>query len=237
MSPSISKRAVAVALAASVAFSGAQTVAPNDIAPVAVAQEVTSATSFVENADGSVTITDADGNEILVVSKEEYDKLVQRVDELEKQEDVFVTEGVRNDDNSITLTLNNGDEITIPPAAKIGLEKCLNAPGGALLALTPIIGLLTAGLAQFNLDAINNALIDAQKRAGIYNEQAAKFVADNRGPLGALVGTLLGSIFLFIPGLCGESSVADAIGESIEKSKTRNTEAEEAARQAAAQNN
>ncbi len=172
---------------------------------------------YKDNGDGTVTLIDPTGKETIVVTKEEYDKLVKRVEELEKKQDVYVIDGVRNDDNSITLTLNNGQTITIPAANKAGLEKCLNAPGGALLALLPVLGLLTAGLSQLNVDAINKSIIDWQKGAGIYNEEAAKFVAQNRGPLGALLGALIGSIILFVPGLCGDVSLAGALKESYGK--------------------
>ena len=172
---------------------------------------------YKDNGDGTVTLIDPTGKETIVVTKEEYDKLVKRVEELEKKQDVYVIDGVRNDDNSITLTLNNGQTITIPAAKKAGLEKCLNAPGGALLALLPVLGLLTAGLSQLNVDAINKSIIDWQKGAGIYNEEAAKFVAQNRGPLGALLGALIGSIILFVPGLCGDVSLAGALKESFGK--------------------
>ena len=172
---------------------------------------------YKDNGDGTVTLIDPTGKETVVVTKEEYDKLVKRVEELEGKQDVYVIDGVRNDDNSITLTLNNGQTITIPAAKKAGLEKCLNAPGGALLALLPVLGLLTAGLSQLNVDAINKSIIDWQKGAGIYNEEAAKFVAQNRGPLGALLGALIGSIILFVPGLCGDVSLAGALKESFGK--------------------
>ena len=198
-----------------------------DVGPVSFLVDQSS--KYQQNPDGSVTITDPSGNEVIVVSWDEYQKLVARVAELEGKQDVYVVEGVRNADNSITLTLNNGDKIVIPAANKAGLERCLNAPGGALLALLPVLGLLTAGLSQLNVEAINKSITDWQKQAGVYNEDAANFVAQNRGPLGALLGTLIGSIILFVPGLCGDVSLAGALKEAYGEGSSKQTEDEPSA--------
>ena len=189
---------------------------------------VDQSSKYQQNPDGSVTITDPSGNEVIVVSWDEYQKLVARVAELEGKQDVYVVEGVRNADNSITLTLNNGDKIVIPAANKAGLERCLNAPGGTLLALLPVLGVATAGLSQINVEAINKSITDWQKQAGIYNEEAAKFVAQNRGALGALLGSLVASLILFVPGLCGDVSLAGALKEAYGEGSSKKTAPEDA---------
>lgn len=194
------------------------------VAPDSFTFKIDQSTTVDKNDDGTYTITDPQGNKIIAVTKEEFDKVNEelkkvndRLTALENKQDVYVVDGRRNPDNSITLIRNDGGEIHIPAANKLGLERCLAQPGGGLLALIPILGLLTAGVTQLNVDAINESMINAQKQAGVYNKDVANFVYNNRGPLGALVGTLLGSLVLFIPGTCGELSLAQAIGESLKR--------------------
>ena len=181
---------------------------------------------FKDNGDGTVTLIDPEDNEVIVVTKEEYDKLADRVNKLEDKQDIHLVAGERNEDNSITLTLNNGQKITIPAARKAGLEKCLNAPGGTLLALLPVLGIAAAGLSQVNVEAINKTITDWQKGAGIYNEQAARFVAQNRGALGALLGSLVASLILFVPGLCGDVSLAGALKEAFGEGSSKKAQPE-----------
>lgn len=181
---------------------------------------------FKDNGDGTVTLIDPEDNEVIVVTKEEYDKLADRVKKLEDKQDIHLVAGERNEDNSITLTLNNGQKITIPAARKAGLEKCLNAPGGTLLALLPVLGIAAAGLSQINVEAINKTITDWQKGAGIYNEQAARFVAQNRGALGALLGSLVASLVLFVPGLCGDVSLAGALKEAFGEGSSKKAQPE-----------
>ena len=181
---------------------------------------------FTDNGDGTVTLIDPEDNEVIVVTKEEYDKLADRVKKLEEKKDIHLVAGERNEDNSITLTLNNGQKITIPAARKAGLEKCLNAPGGTLLALLPVLGIAAAGLSQVNVEAINKTITDWQKGAGIYNEQAARFVAQNRGALGALLGSLVASLILFVPGLCGDVSLAGALKEAFGEGSSKKAQPE-----------
>lgn len=178
--------------------------------------QVDQTSQYVTNPDGSVTITDPTGKEIVVVSWEEYLKLQQCVKELEGRTDVHVIDARRNADNSITLILNDPDktEITIPAASKKGLERCMSGTGGVILALLPVLGLLGAGLSQVKLPGIGEQMEQIQRQAGIYNEDLARFVADNGPAIGTTIGALAAALLLFVPGTCGDMSLAGAIGEA-----------------------
>lgn len=183
--------------------------------------KVDQSTNAVKNPDGTFTITDPLGNSIIVVSqdelgrvREELGRVEDRVTKLEGYEDVYVVKGVRNGDNSITLTLNNGDVITIPAASKKGLERCMSGTGGVILALLPVLGLLGAGLSQVKLPGIGEQMEQIQRQAGIYNEDLARFVADNGPAIGTTIGALAAALLFFVPGTCGDMSLAGAIGEA-----------------------
>lgn len=200
------------AAAATVPF----TVSYPGIAPDRVTFQVDQSSQYVQNPDGSVTITGPQGNPITAVSWEEYLKLQQRVKELEGRTDVHVIDARRNADNSITLILNDPDktEITIPAASKKGLERCMSGTGGVILALLPVLGLLGAGLSQVKLPGIGEQMERIQRQAGIYNEDLARFVADNGPAIGTTIGALAAALLLFVPGTCGDMSLAGAIGEA-----------------------
>lgn len=170
------------------------------------------------NEDGTFTITDPVGNSIVVVSKEEHDALVREIERVEKKFDnkldIHVVDGQRNADNSITLTLNNGEKVWIPAASKKGLERCMSGTGGVILALLPVLGLLGAGLSQVKLPGIGEQMEQIQRQAGIYNEDLARFVADNGPAIGTTIGALAAALLLFVPGTCGDMSLAGAIGEA-----------------------
>lgn len=183
--------------------------------------QVDQTSQYVTNPDGSVTITDPTGKEIVVVSWDEFKKVEERVKALEGKQDVYVVKGQRNDDNSITLTLNNGEKVWIPAASKKGLERCMSGTGGVILALLPVLGLLGAGLSQVKLPGIGEQMEQIQRQAGIYNEDLARFVADNGPAIGTTIGALAAALLLFVPGTCGDMSLAGAIGEASSGSSAK----------------
>lgn len=203
--------------------------------------EVERTTQFIDNGDGTITIIDPEGNEMIVVSKDEADRLQKEIDktnealgeandeieDLKNRPDRHIVKAQRNEDNSITLWRWDGTKINvdgstediltpleIPAASKKGLERCLAEPGAIVLGLLPVLGLVGAALSQVQIAGLDDQVANWQKQAGLYNDDLARFVTDNRDALGSLLGALAAALILFVPGTCGELSLAGAIGEA-----------------------
>lgn len=123
--------------------------------------------------------------------------------------------GERYADNTIGIGKNNDDIITVPPANKTGIEKCATGIGGAALAFLPVMLLASTAVSQVYIPGISEQMANAQKQLGAFNPELAGFVSRNVGPIAAVLASagLLG--VMAIPGLCGEDSMFDAIGESL----------------------
>lgn len=175
-------------------------------------------TRFVDNGNGTFTLISPTGEEMVVLSASERDRLQGEIDALKDRPDRHIVNAVRNPDNSITITRSDGTNETfswvIEPASKKGLERCMSGTGGVILALLPVLGLLGAGLSQVKLPGIGEQMEQIQRQAGIYNEDLARFVADNGPAIGTTIGALAAALLLFVPGTCGDMSLAGAIGEA-----------------------
>lgn len=175
---------------------------------------------------------DEQGTQITAVEKragalekraDAFDKRIDSIDgeikaiktELERLDGNDIVTATRNPDNSITLTKKNGETLDVAGIEKYGLEKCFAQPGGFALALLPIIAIAAPIVTQSALPNLDKQIIAMQEQAGMYNPEIAKFIGDNRAALAAGVATagLIGS--LFIPGLCGDQTIAEAMGESL----------------------
>lgn len=121
----------------------------------------------------------------------------------------------RNADNTISLIKRNGEVISVAAANKYGLQKCATTLGGTLLALAPVGMALAWAAGNSQLPGLDNQIADAQKRMGIYNEDAAQFVSRNSGAIAATLGTIGLLSVAFAPGLCGDQSIASAAKDSL----------------------
>ena len=133
--------------------------------------------------------------------------------------------GERYADNTIGIGKNNDDIITVPPANKTGIEKCATGIGGAALAFLPVMLLASTAVSQVYIPGISEQMANAQKQLGAFNPELAGFVSRNAGPIAAVLASagLLG--VMAIPGLCGEDSMFDAIGESLSSKRASEAKA------------
>lgn len=142
-------------------------------------------------------------------------QIAQILAELERLDGNEIVKGVRNADNSITLVKKDGRTVEIPPATKYGLEQCTAQLGGGLMALVPTLIVLSQVGNAVHLPGFEQQMIAMQKQAGMYNPQIADFVSKHGPALaaGAVGLAVIGT--MFIPGTCGDKSIADALGESL----------------------
>lgn len=198
----------------------------------AVAEHKKAIDGLKAQAESLTKQLDEQGTQITAVEKragalekraDAFDKRINSIDaeikaikaELERLDGNDIVTATRNPDNSITLTKKNGETLDVAGIEKYGLEKCFAQPGGFALALLPIIAIAAPIVTQSALPNLDKQIIAMQEQAGIYNPEVAKFIGDNRAALAAGVATagLIGS--LFIPGLCGDQTIAEAMGESL----------------------
>lgn len=120
----------------------------------------------------------------------------------------------RNADNSLTLVKNNGETIDIAGINKYGLEKCTSQKGGYLLALLPVIAIAAPIVTQSALPNLDKQILAMQQQMGVYHPEVAKFVGDNRAAIAAGIATAALIGVSFVPGLCGDESIIEALRES-----------------------
>lgn len=120
----------------------------------------------------------------------------------------------RNADNSLTLVKKNGDKIDIAGINKYGLEKCTSQQGGYLLALLPVIAIAAPIVTQSALPNLDKQILAMQQQMGVYHPEVAKFVGDNRAAIAAGIATAALIGVAFVPGLCGDASIIEALRES-----------------------
>lgn len=96
-----------------------------------------------------------------------------------------------------------------------------------MLALIPAAALLSQLIGGSKNQIIDNAIRDAQKQLGVFNPELARFVDQNRGAITAgLVG--LGVIpLLFVPELCGDASIGEAITQPLSSEIQNRSDARE----------
>lgn len=136
--------------------------------------------------------------------------------ELDKLHQQSIIRAERHHDNSVTLTKKGGEQLTIPAASKFGLEKCVGQLGGGLMALIPLIAMLSQIGQQVHIPGLAEQQVTIQKQLGVYNENVAQFMQKNGGALAAgAIG--IGALTLaFLPGTCNDTSIAGALRESLQ---------------------
>lgn len=138
--------------------------------------------------------------------------------ELDKLHQQSIIRAERHQDNSVTLTKKGGETLEIPAASKFGLEKCVGQLGGGLMALIPLIAVLSQIGQQVHIPGLAEQQTAIQKQLGVYNENVAQFMNKNGGALAAgAIG--IGALTLaFLPGTCNDTSIAGALRESLQGS-------------------